>query len=332
MALLHSIFYFVLNMSITSAMIIALLLIIRTILGRWISKSVIFYMWGIVLFRLLVPVSLPSQLSLINLISDYITKAVAIPKPSKVMLNISVLNSVQAASQYFPLEYKSHTLESIFAVLGIVWIFGTVVFVISSIVIYNLTAVQLKKAVLIRNSEVMDMCRNRLNIKEKVLLFESSFVVSPVVFGIIKPRIVIPEGMPEQTIEYALLHELCHVKRYDNLWKIISAFAVCIHWFNPFAWLFLYISGQDMEFACDEKVLQGMAGDKRKSYANALVSQAAKQRGAFTAFGGTAVRRRIINIMIYKHVSLIMAVTTAVICIVLAILLLTNPLLRGVKI
>lgn len=325
--MLHSIFYFVLNMSITASMIVIVLLILRGVLRRLLLKSNVYILWGIVLFRMIVPLSLPSRFSLINLISGYITRTVALPKASPVMPGVSALNSVQAASEYFPLQYKSSTTEAMFKAFGWVWFLIAALFVMSSIVIYIFTVRHLKKAVLVSDDGLMDMLRERLNIKRKVLLYESGFAASPLVFGIIKPRIIIPKGIPEETIEFALLHELCHIKRYDNLIKIISVLAVCIHWFNPVAWLFLYISSQDMEFACDERVLKSLEGDKRKSYASALTLLAAKQRGVFASFGSTAVKRRIMNIVDYKRLSLIMLAVTSLICAAAIILLITNPVL-----
>lgn len=325
--MLHSVFYFVLNMSITAALIVTVLLIVRLLFGRWIQRTFIYYMWGIVLFRLLMPVSVSNRFSLINFINGRITKPVAIPKTSEAMLNISTLNSVQAANRYFPLEYKSSMMESVFVLSGLVWICGAAIFVTASVLIYIITVSQLRKSLIVREGDILGRCKSMLNIKGKIELFESDFVTSPVVTGIINPNIIVPKGISEEALEYALLHELVHIKRRDSLLKLVSVFAACIHWFNPFAWLFLYISGQDMELACDEKVLKTISKDKRKSYAKALISQAAKQSTVFTAFGGSAVKHRIMNIAAYKHISLAMAAVTGIICTVIAVLLITNPVL-----
>lgn len=324
--MLHDIFYFVLNMSITSAAITAVIIITRAVIGRWVPKSYIYPLWMIALFRMLIPVSIPSSLSLMNLVGGYITKSITIPKATNIIPNVSVLNSIKGVNGYFPLEYKSHAIENLFAVSGIVWVCGAVLFVIASFIIYNLTASRLKKAIPVKNS-LLEKCMLTLNIKRKIGLYESDFVSSPIVVGILKPRIVVPKALPEETLEYALLHELSHIMRYDNLWRLIFIFAVCLHWFNPFAWLLLHMSGQDMEHSCDERVLKNIKDCKRKNYAGALALLAAKQRMPLTSFGSTAVRMRIIKIVSYKRLSLLMAAVLTVICIVFAVLLLTNPLL-----
>lgn len=176
-------------------------------------------------------------------------------------------------------------MEYIFKVSGAVWIFGAFFLIISSVIVYNLTATRLNKGESVKNNDVLERLKVRLNINKDVHLYESAFVKSPVVAGIMNPKIIIPKDISKEALEYALLHELCHIKYCDNLWRLISVFAACIHWFNPFAWIFLYISGQDMELACDERVMKGMTGDERKSYANALLTLAARQQGFLTAFG-----------------------------------------------
>lgn len=323
--MLGSVFYFVLNMSITAAFIMMFLLAVRAGFGRWIPKSAVYFLWGIVLLRLLVPVSIPSELSLLNVLRSSWTKTVALPNGSGSLSALTMLNSIQAADAYFPLVYQSDLVRTIFTVSGFLWIGGAAISVIVLVVFYNLTAAQLKKAKQISDHDVLERCKQRLRIGSNVWLFESGLVMTPIVVGILHPRIIIPQNIDQKSLEYALLHELAHIKRRDNFWKMVSVFAVCIHWFNPFAWLFLYLSDRDMELACDAKVLKSLKGEDKKCYAQALVNLAAKQQNALTAFGGTAIKRRILNIVSYKRVSLIMAVITAMICLTLIVLLLTNP-------
>jgi beta-lactamase regulating signal transducer with metallopeptidase domain len=82
-----------------------------------------------------------------------------------------------------------------------------------------------------------------------------------------------------------------------------------------------------MELSCDEMVIRGMTSDKRKLYAMALSSLAIGLKTGFTGFGGSAVKTRIMNIIVYKPVSLIMAVITGVLCITVSCMLITNPIL-----
>lgn len=52
--------------------------------------------------------------------------------------------------------------------------------------------------------------------------------------GVLRPVIVLPEAeMADASLRFALLHELCHIRRCDCLWKHLAALAALLHWFNP---------------------------------------------------------------------------------------------------
>ena len=83
--------------------------------------------------------------------------------------------------------------------------------------------------------------------------------VEPGVFGILRPVLLMPEGLParlsEPQLRAILLHEFCHIRRRDNLTAAIHMLAESIFWFHPLLW---YIRGrliEERERACDEHVL-----------------------------------------------------------------------------
>lgn len=318
--LLNSVFYFVLNMSIISSIIIVLLITIRAVFSKWIPKTFIYYMWSIALFRLLLPLSVPYELSLINILSKNIIKVIPVKIEVSNINEFSTLNTIQAADSYFPIEYKSNRLKIIFEYAGIIWLAGAVLFLIALIILYLITKREI-------NNSINEVNVSDLDIYKNVRLYKSELTASPFVFGILKPKIIIPQNIDYNIIKYPICHEICHIKRYDNLWKMITLISVCIHWFNPFVWLFLYISIGDMEFSCDEKVLKNMNNNERKNYANALVSFASKQRALYTAFGGSKVKKRIVNIINYKKIPLVMAFIIGCLLLILAVLLITNPIM-----
>lgn len=325
--MLDGMFYIYLNMSIMVALLVVLLLIVKFVLGRWMHKAAIYSLWGIVAFRLLIPISISSEWSLINLINKSISKAIAVPVIHESIDSISIMNSVQLAEEYFPMEYKTNFVKQFFSISSIVWIIGGAIFVMMAVVIYAMTLRYLNTAVLMEKNSLIEKCKKKMKVKGHVSILQSSRVNTPIVLGVMNPRIIIPEGISDDDLEYVLLHELSHIKRKDNLWKLISVFAVCIHWFNPFAWLFLYISSRDLEIACDERVLKNIKNENRKNYANTIIALAEKQRITINALGSTAVKKRIITISNYKNISIMMIVFTSLSCIVLTVVLITNPIL-----
>ncbi len=193
------------------------------------------------------------------------------------------------------------------------------------IVFYGLTGRQLKKATLLKGIEGLEPLQRKLNITRKIKLYQHEGIASPLVFGFIKPRIILPSKGKWDNLDIILLHELVHVKRWDNLWQLLSMLAVCIHWFNPFAWLFLYFYGRDRELACDEKVLRTLGIEHKKAYADALVQLVTGHHLLGSAFGHSSVKLRIVKIIAYKNITLWMAIVATLFCTLMAAMFMTNP-------
>ncbi|GKX30795.1 peptidase M56 [Vallitalea longa] len=327
--MLNEIFYFILNMSITAATIVIILLFIRVLVGKYISKTLIYLLWCIVLFRLLIPISISSRYSFINLIDPKLTKVVEVDLLENETPDIyySAINSIQLAENYNPIVYKSDRIEKVINIASSVWLIVTCIFLITLITIYIITMKDLNRAVKLNyDMNILYKYKKQLKIKRKVEVYESVHVNTPIVIGVSGTRIIVPHGINSDMLDYVLLHELSHIKRKDNIWRLLSILAVCIHWFNPFAWLFLYFSGQDMESACDLKVLRNIPYDRRKDYALSLVKLADDQRTLFPAMGNTIVKQRLMNIINYRKLSTIMIILTSVLCMIITILLITNPI------
>ncbi len=82
----------------------------------------------------------------------------------------------------------------------------------------------------------------------------------PGVVGFLKPVLVLPELLlerlnPEQ-IEALLAHEMCHVRRRDNLFAALHMGIETIFWFHPILWWIRSRMLKERELACDEEVLR----------------------------------------------------------------------------
>jgi beta-lactamase regulating signal transducer with metallopeptidase domain len=327
--LIHTAFYFVLNMSITAVVIGVIILIVRTILGKWLTKFAAYCLWFLVLFRTVIPFSFGSEWSFINTmrnINMYTVKTVNIQLPVIDSPHLSMLNTLQRAESYYPVVLKSSIISDRFIKLSWIWFFGVVISVLSVSVLYYLAHIPFQGANPINVGNVFESCTKKLKIKDRLQVFCSDIIATPMVVGILSPRIIIPKNIEDSDVEHILMHELVHVKRRDNLWRMVGILAACLHWFNPFAWLFVYISSKDAELACDERVLRTMDYSKRKDYAKALAKLAVKQNTPEVAFGGIAVRQRILNVLNYKRVPIMVAVVSALFCIAFAFILLSNPI------
>ena len=99
-----------------------------------------------------------------------------------------------------------------------------------------------------------------------------------------------------------LRHEEMHLVHYDTLWKVVAYLGLAVHWWNPLVWYAIRCMNQDLEMACDEKVLEAIGEDKKREYAVTLLEFAAYQSGIslMAAFGESHSERRIKNVIRYK--------------------------------
>lgn len=86
---------------------------------------------------------------------------------------------------------------------------------------------------------------------EGVPVYACALLSSPALTGLLRPRILLPEGVEEERRAFALAHEAMHARRRD-LWRKALLLWVCaLHWFNPLVWLLRRAAERDMEIACD---------------------------------------------------------------------------------
>lgn len=140
-----------------------------------------------------------------------------------------------------------------------------------------------------------------LNVPIPVLSSASHF--EPGVFGIFKPVLILPAGItarltPTQ-LEAVIAHELCHVRRRDNLTAAIHMIVETIFWFHPLVWWIRTRLIVERERACDEHVVQ-VVGDPQ-IYAEGILSvcKLYVETGFACASGitGGDLKRRIQRIM-----------------------------------
>jgi len=106
-------------------------------------------------------------------------------------------------------------------------------------------------------------------------------VESPLLIGLLRPRIILPrEDIPERRLSMMLRHELNHYKGRDLWFKALALGTAWVHWFNPLAW---YV-GKDLdrccELRCDWRTTGGMTAGERKQYGRMLLDVAQGSRGS----------------------------------------------------
>lgn len=137
----------------------------------------------------------------------------------------------------------------------------------------------------------------------------SDRISTPVAAGLFRPRIVLPKSClswDARTMRFALTHELVHIRRYDNLQKLVMMAAVCVQWFNPLVWIMHRCFDRDLERSCDERVIQLLGETNRFDYAETLVDLAA-QRDCLSVcgsgFGRSAIHERILSLLRFRKLT-----------------------------
>jgi bla regulator protein BlaR1 len=97
--------------------------------------------------------------------------------------------------------------------------------------------------------------------------------IAPGVFGILRPVLLWPrrmtERLPDEQVEAILAHELCHVRRRDNLAAAVHAVVEIVFWFHPFVWWVGARLVRERERACDEEVVR--LGSDPRVYAESIL-------------------------------------------------------------
>lgn len=299
--MLHEGFYWLVNMSISAALCGAVVLLLRRI--KRIPRRFCVWLWAIPLLRMVLPFGIRGKMTLMQLTAFFHSKE--IPMPELADGPFSQMNHMGLASDYFPVDYRTEALYRVFEIGGLIWLIGASALVIAFFIIYFITLSETKDAEPMGNGAYI-----------------SPKVTSPAVYGIVRPRIILPSA--EYATELVILHEKTHIGRADNLWRLIAFIAAAIHWFNPLAWVFLNKFLSDTELACDESVLAVCGEERKKEYALALVGCAEKKSVFAAAFGGARLRLRAESILSYKKLTAASAVAFLALIICVFYVLLAN--------
>lgn len=281
--MLQEIFYWIFNMSITAAITGMLIMLVRLI--KRIPRRITVFLWIIPFLRMSFPFGLNSPYSLMSLLSKIATKSIVVYQPTENSA-FSMMNSVLAADTYFPITYKTNVLEDIFTVVSFIWVIVSLAILLMLVVTYFTTIYEIKDSTHIRDN-----------------IYLSEKIISPAVYGIVKPKIILPASYKDRDVDLVILHENTHIRSFDNLWRMIAFVIVALHWFNPLCWLFLKEFLADLELSCDERVLTKIGSDRAKDYASSLLESRQRTTVLASTFGGAKIRTRIENIMSFKKLT-----------------------------
>lgn len=119
----------------------------------------------------------------------------------------------------------------------------------------------------------LDEARERLGVSRAVELRESASVGVPVVWGFLRPVLLLPAGYRDWSrdqLRIVFLHEVAHVARRDGVGLLLGRVATSLFWFHPLVWTLARIARRECERCCDDLVLA--AGERPTDYAERLLA------------------------------------------------------------
>lgn len=298
------------NMSINASYLILAILMIRFIF-KSLPKTSRIILWIIVGLRLICPFTIESVFSVIPTkeivyITDTIQPELIINTGNQ-QVNDTIQQTITSVA---PSITENNTMIDITSIISIIWIIGIVLFIGYS----TYSVIQLKN-----------------KIKESVLLKDNIYLCDHIdacfVFGIFNPKIYLPSSINNEDLKYIIAHEKAHIQRKDYVYKPLAFLLLSIHWFNPIVWIAYKCFCNDLELACDEKVLVDFGLESKKEYSNTLINYSDQTHLGVCplAFSENNVKSRVVSILKYKKPNKWIIAIGGLICAVFIACFMTNP-------
>ncbi len=277
----------VFSLSLSGSLLILILLLCRPLFRERLSRQWQYYIWLVVIARLILPVAPPTSV-IGTVFSDedrmeQVEQAVdpgTMRGPVQVPAQEAVVIQAQQSGENGSMEAVgrvsvSGMKEKLLQNLWILWFAAAMFLLLRKIAVYQSFA----KYVRIRQGEVSDpalldrlaLVGEHAGVSRPVELYVNSQVPSPLLIGFFRPCIVLPTAdLSEDDFSYTVRHELMHYKRKDMFYKWLVQLTVCLHWFNPLVWLMSREINRACEFSCDEAVIRPLGEEGRRAYGDTL--------------------------------------------------------------
>ena len=279
-----------LSMSFSGGLLILALLLGKRFLKDKISRQWQYYIWLIVIFRLLLPFGPETNLlgKTYQAADHAITRAAPLPQQQP-PLNAPEDSLVPAGNRGqdngnadSPAEDMTtvHPFRDLGALfihrIWLVWLIAALGLLLRKATIYqSFTRYVSAGSTPVSDIEILDrlsVAAERTCIKKPIEISVNPLISSPLLTGFFHPCIVLPSAdISEKYFQYIILHELTHYKRRDMFYKWLVQVTVCLHWFNPLVHLMSREITKACEFSCDEAVLAKTGRGHAQDYGKTLL-------------------------------------------------------------
>lgn len=280
-----------LEIGVYALVIFGAVLAFRRVFHNRTRPALRFGLWLLLLLRLTLPFTVNSAVHLIVIPAVETTAATATVqteasaqpiRPATVTTvkprPLNTPNATSAPSEETQEKRASTARRTIWQWLLILWIVGMVAFLARRVWMRGLLTARIRSSARVPDPEIAGefrrLCRE-MHIRRSVRLLEMEDITSPALTIGLRPTVLLPASLTgearEQERRFALLHELTHLKRGDDLVLLWYGVLRCLWWFHPVLWLMEKPFRMDMESACDAKAVLGMSRQEKLAYAALLL-------------------------------------------------------------
>ena len=282
----------VLSLSLSGSLLISLLFLLRPLFKEQLSKRWQYYIWLVVVARLLFPFApetnlmttlfrgIDSATEQAEVVSPYDQQGDMIDRPQTDSVTGEQSN-LHHNEQTEPVESGNRPIRNILTAvwqnLWIVWLVVALALSIRKITIYQ-DFVKYIRAGCVEVADIDLLERfgklvEQNRVKTSVELYTNNLISSPLLIGFFRPYIILPTtALSPMDFDYTIRHELMHFKRRDMFYKWLVQFTVCLHWFNPLVYLMSREIGRVCELSCDEAVIRQLDIQGRRAYGDTLLN------------------------------------------------------------
>jgi beta-lactamase regulating signal transducer with metallopeptidase domain len=278
-------------MSVSGGLTAGLLFLLKPLVKNRLPKQAQYYMWLVVIAALLIPVSklvaFPFALNPV-----YCLKAMG--RPVVPLTTDDVLGAVyHALGDAFNGGLGTITVTPVantkttelfhsqvwFTFGSKAWGFGFAGILLYYFISYTLFTKKLRRGNINARPEETAALSEICGGKRAPLLYRSPLAPTPMLIGLLRPAIILPDrDYTDAQLRAVLLHELTHLRRGDVYVKWLSLFACAVHWFNPVVWFMRREIDRACELSCDEAVIRNLDTDGKQNYGDTLLYAASDRK------------------------------------------------------
>lgn len=343
----YNLFNFLIQTTIFLSVTAIFILLFKQIFKNKLSAKWHVLIWALLLIRFAVPVLPESPVSVFN--AARVSEESVIQASYQVMADVSPVEYAEeniannnsseednkSLSQTQQSTVKANTgsgtILPIDFYVSVIWASGAGIMLIYFLIIYIICSGRLRKKR--RDCDettlnTLESCKSALRIKRNVRIYYAD--TSPMLMGVFRPVLYLPDTYSQSEERDVILHELCHMKNFDILLTMLATLVLCLNWFNPIIWISFFVFKRDIEVFCDERTLRYSAD--KQDYAKLLLKTATAHREKFVLgttslqSGKTDVKRRIKYMAFFKKPAVLTVVAAVIAVSVISACCLTNSI------